>query len=191
MKRSVLTFSLLIFAILLACSVVEVVRSEQQYFPLDERNTWVYEVIGLERVDTIICKVIKIEQGIYSWDTRSSYDEFEPGQASIMGGTIVNGSEPFDDSGKIVVDSALGLSWNGVGDFDFRNEDPHVMSGRPALKTPMGTFDDYVIMDGIMRDDGTSFEVWLVSDIGPVQIYRWKDTDIIQEYRLIEFISAF
>ncbi|MBD3286414.1 hypothetical protein GF359_07635 [candidate division WOR-3 bacterium] len=189
MKRTIVTLSVLIFAILLACSVVEVVRNEQQYFPLAESNEWVYEVRCNGAVDTVTCRMKQIGEGEYAWDNQNTKAD-DSGYASIMGGTtFIGGSEPFDDSSKIVVDSAMNLSWRGVGDIsgekDYTNE-----GNIYTVSTPAGTFTDCIKLEDPQTLSSEQFEVWLAPDIGPVQIYRWFGSDIIIEYRLIEFIPS-
>lgn len=176
--------AVMVTALLLGCSVVEVGGLKNPYFPLAEGNTWVYEVSGNEYVDTLLCTITETQPGIYAWKT---WSRNESGSVSLLGVDIVEGSEPFNDSTRIRVDSLL--SWDGAritlplepSLFNYSNE---------TVKTPAGVFNQCLLAQGQSDTHGNRFDALLAYDVGPVQVFHRSGDRITRIYRLISYQLA-
>jgi len=178
-----ITVGAVVLAFLLGCSVVEVGGNEDHpYFPLTEGNTWIYEVRGSEGADTMVCELVKRDNGTFGWNSRfTGVAENESG-SSIMLADAGDSTEPFDDTAKVASDSVL--SWGGVG-----------IIGRKAarsytIKTLAGTFEGCTLIEGEVNADGVRFDVWLAPGVGPVRVRHWRLEDLIREFDLIKFAPA-
>ncbi len=188
MVKKCLIYAVMVTVFLLGCSVVEVGGTEDTYFPLAEGNTWVYEVSGERGVDTILCEMIELEPGVFSWD--NDIDErYNDTDVHIF---LVDGpdsGEPFDDSTKIIVDSLLGndriFRWMGVGDVS--DADDHFETSKYIVHTPAGEFSDCLLVEGYAHENGNRFDVWFAPGIGPVQVYAWSDNKLVRSFSLIDF----
>lgn len=184
MIKKLLLGAIMVTAFLLGCSVVEVGGPRNPYFPLAEGSTWVYEVSGNNRVDTLVCMIKKTNPGIYVWETFSTEN---PDSVSVLGIDIVDGAEPFDDSTRVRVDSLL--SWGGAR-ITLPLEASIVDSGDENVKTPAGIFNQCLLTQGEPDSQANRFDVWLAYDVGPVLIHQLSGDEIIRVYKLLNYQPA-
>jgi hypothetical protein len=170
--------------ILLGCSVNEFGTEKPDYFPLDDGNTWVYEVQTGGAAYTLVCEMIELEAGIFGYHSYIQTD-----QPSIMAADGPESTEPFGDSAKVIIDSALAVpQWGWVIPV---NPVELVEQASYTVKTPAGTFEDCIFIEGKKDVDGTRFDAWLAPEVGPVYITKWScDETLLKELRLLRFLPA-
>lgn len=183
---TIIATSVVVLAILLGCSVVEVGGSNNLYFPVAEGNTWVYEVNSIKGTRTFVCEMTEKEAGVYGWNTIVT-ELTDSGKSSIMGSEQEDGSEPFDDTTNAVVDSAL--EWDGVGTLVF-TAGPSQNLEFDDITTPAGIFEECIRIEGEKNPDNGWFEVWFAPDVGPVHINRWDGNVIIEKFSLVDFLPG-
>lgn len=181
-KKSFLV-AVMVGAFLLGCTVVEVGGIEGIYFPLTDGNTWVYELTQGNQVDTVLCELNEHNPGVYTWSiTHNNGDIY----GMAMDGD--EGSEPFEDTTKAIIDSLLSdstMMWAGT-------TLPIKVSNYPiselvSVQVPAGEFNDCILVEGEPTAVGESYNFWLARDIGPVQIFAFSDNQIIRRFCLIDF----
>ncbi|MBA7596213.1 hypothetical protein ES703_03182 [subsurface metagenome] len=182
--KKIFAVGVLAFAILLGCSVNELGIEKPNYFPLDDGNAWVYEVQTDAAAYTIVCEMIELEPGIFGYHSYIQTD-----QPSIMAAEFPEATEPFDDSAKVIIDSALAVpQWGWVIPIN-----PVEIADQASytVKTPAGTFEECIFIQGKKDADGTRFDAWLAPEIGPVYIsQRSDDETLLKELRLLRFLPA-
>jgi hypothetical protein len=183
--KRIAVLGVLVSLILLGCSVNELGVTEPDYFPLDEGNTWVYDVHG-EEVSTeytMVCEMFELEPGVYGWNTSTQVTHQDnPG---IMAANGPEDTEPFDDSAQVVVDSALYVpGWGLIIPIDAKDCELY------SVETPAGTFDNCILIQGEEVFDGIRFDIWLAPGVGPVHLSKRSNGIITKEILLREFLPA-
>lgn len=184
-KRTV-AVGVFLLVILLGCSVDELQVEESNYLPLDEGNTWIYDVEDEETslFYILVCKMIEIEPGTFEW---SIYIETD--QSSILAAEGPESGEPFDDS-TIAIDSLLNIpGWGLVIPLE-----PVKLKDQPryTIKTPAGTFEDCIFVEGEenLAGTGTRFDAWFAPEIGPIYIAQCSEETLLKRFSLLSFTPA-
>lgn len=182
--KKILAVGVVAVAILLGCSVNELGIEQPNYFPLEDGNTWIYEVQADAGACTLVCEMIELEPGVFGYQSYIQTD-----QPSIMAAEAPESTEPFDDSTKAILDSALNVPQWGwtipIAPVELAN------LARYTIKTPAGTFKNCIFIEGKKDAEGTRFDAWFAPEIGPVCVYQLSgDETLLKQLRLLRFFLA-
>jgi hypothetical protein len=184
--KRIMALGVFLLVILLGCSVDELLVEESNYLPLDEGNTWIYDVEDEETSLSyiLICKMIEIEPGTFEWSTYIETD-----RSSILAAEGPESGEPFGDS-TILIDSLLNIpGWGLVIPLE-----PVKFTGQPryTIKTQAGTFDDCIFIEGEenLAGSGTRFDAWFAPEIGPIYIAQCSGETLLKRFNLLSFTFA-
>jgi hypothetical protein len=184
--KRIVALSVFSLLILLGCSVDEIWVDEINYLPLDEGNTWIYNVEDEEASLSyiLVCEMIEVETGIFGWNTH-----METNQSSILAAEGPESGEPFGDS-TISIDSLLNIpGWGLVIQLEpveFTDQT------RYTIETLAGKFDDCVFLEGEenVAGTGTRFDAWYAPEIGPIYIARYFEETLLKRFSLLSFTPA-
>ncbi len=181
MIKKIALATIIVSAFLLGCSVVEV-GGKRTFFPLAEGNSWVFNVSGVDE-GTVKCQLNQLNSGLYTWNTEYHYTTERP--AILADGS--EASDPFSDSVRLIVDSAF--NWPNVGIIPDGPDEDNDNSGC-IVKTPAGTFENCLLVKGKPNEKLISYDVWFAPNVGPVQIYCWKNNEVAAKYVLTKYSAT-
>lgn len=183
MTKNLRFVSSMFFAFLLGCSVVNVGGNAEDYLPMEAGNTWVYEVRSSGNVDTFTYTITETNPGIYKWSQPLN-------ENTVLCADISDGSDPFNDSVVVVVDSAL-LLWTKANlaiPFDPEKIEQQSVGN---LVTEYGNYENCIFISGSPTEAGNiGYRAWLAYNIGPVRVEKWEGNILTREFLLLDFYSV-